>query len=106
MCIRDRFETWVRDRFSPALDALGLPGDVRDSDDRQARRAALLFLVGGLGNSPEAQTRARELAIRYVESPASLSATLAPTVLSIAAIGADASLYDRYLAEVRKPGIE
>ena len=103
--LRGRFEQWVRDGFSPALDAMGMPGDAGDADDRQARRASLLRLVGDAGNSADAQRMARELAIRYLEAPASLSGTLAPAVLDIAAIGGDAALYDRYLARLNTPGI-
>ncbi|MGE0444540.1 MAG: M1 family metallopeptidase, partial [Vicinamibacterales bacterium] len=101
-----RFEQWVRDRFTPALNALGLPGTAGDSDDRQARRAALLGLVGVTGNSPEVQRRARELATAYMENPAAVPGTLAPTVLQVAALGGDAALYERYLAQLARPGIE
>jgi aminopeptidase N len=99
---RARYQEWVRKRFMPALDALGFPGDPRDPDDIQSRRAALLSLVGVTGDSPEIQRRARELAGGYITDPRSLSGTLAPTVLQLAALGGDAELYDRYLAQLKQ----
>ena len=103
---RPRFEQWVRDRFTPALDALGLPGNPGEPEDRQSRRASLLSLVGVTGNSPDVQRRARELALGYIANPNSLPGTLAPTVLQVAALGGDAALYERYVEQLKKPGVQ
>jgi len=97
-----RFEDWVRRRFAPELTSLGLPGNASDPDDRQSRRATLLYLVGVTGNSPDAQRQARELALKYIEDPATVPGTLASTVLNVAAVGGDAMLYDRYVAQLPK----
>jgi hypothetical protein len=56
-----RFEDWVRRRFGPELMMLGFPGSASDSDDRQSRRAALLALVGGTGNSADVQRQVRAI---------------------------------------------
>jgi puromycin-sensitive aminopeptidase len=97
-----RFEDWVRRRFGPELMTLGLPGSASDSDDRQSRRATLLSLVGVTGNSPDVQREARDLAVKYVADPMSVPPTLASTVLSVAAYGGDAMLYDLYIAQLPK----
>jgi aminopeptidase N len=97
---RPGFQRWIRGRFGPALSALGLPGDPRDSDERQSRRGELLALVGGTGDDVAVQRRARELAVAYMADPASLPGTLAPTVLRIAALAGDAALYDQYVAHL------
>ena len=99
---RPRYRGWIRERFGPALDALGLPGDPRDTEERQSRRAELLGLVGGTGNDPALQRRARELALEYLSNPSSLPGTLAPAVLRIAAASGDAGLYNQYLARLEK----
>ena len=99
---RPKYEEWIRERFGPALETLGLPGDARDSDERQSRRGTLLALVGVTGNDPGYQKRARELAGKYIADRASLPGTLAPTVLRVAAISGDAALYDEYVAQVGK----
>jgi aminopeptidase N len=82
--------------------SLGLPGSASDPDDRQSRRATLLYLVGVTGNAPDVQREARELALNYIDDPAALPGTLASTVLHVAAVGGDAMLYDRYLAQLPK----
>jgi aminopeptidase N len=99
---RPRFEAWVRARFSPALKALGLPGDLKDSDDRQRQRAELLTIVGLIGNDRDTQRKARELAQGYIANPKSLPPTLAHTVLEVAAANGDSALYDQYLAQLSK----
>jgi aminopeptidase N len=97
-----RFQQWVRGRFGTKLAALGIPGDARDSDERQTLRATLMMLVGVVGNDQQIQQRARELAQRYISDPASLPASLAPTVLQVAAFAGDRALYDRYVAQLAK----
>jgi aminopeptidase N len=97
---RARYEEWIRTRFGPALDSLGLPGLADDSDERHSRRAELLGLVGGTGDDATVQRRARELGDAYIDDPSSLPGTLVTTVLRIAAAGGNAELYDRYLAQL------
>jgi aminopeptidase N len=97
-----RFQTWVRNTFAPVLRSVGLPGAVNDPDERQNRRATLLFLVGVLGDDPETQRQARELAAKYMADPTSLGPTLAPTVLQVAAVAGDQALYDQYVAQLAK----
>ncbi len=99
---RAAYERWIRDRFGPALAAIGIPGNVDDTDDRQLRRAALLRLVGVAGNDPRVQQQARAVAERYIEDPASLAPSLAATVLQVAAVAGDRQLYDRYVAQLAR----
>jgi aminopeptidase N len=101
---QERFQRWIRDRFGPALATLAIPGNLRDSDDLQTRRAALLMLVGVVGNDPEWQRRARDLAFGYVKDPNSLPPSLASTVLQVAAVSGDRTLYDQYVAQLAKLG--
>jgi aminopeptidase N len=103
---RARYQAWIRARFGPALTALGLPGPAGDTDDRQARRGTLLHLVGVTGNDPDVQRKARELAVQYISNPSSIPSTLAPSVLQVAAVGGDAALYEQYLAQLRKGGVQ
>lgn len=98
---KPEFEAWVRGRFRPILDRLGVPGG-DDDELQQSRRAALLELVGIWGAAAEVQARARELALGYIADPASLPGTIAPAVLEVAAYGGDAALYERYLARMKQ----
>ena len=97
-----RFEEWVQRRFGPQLMTLGFPGNASDTDDRQSRRATLLYVVGVAGNDADVQRQARELALKYIDAPDAVPATLASTVLNVAAIGGDAMLYERYVAQLSK----
>ena len=103
---RPRYQDWVRRRFGPTLGAMGVPGDPREPDERHSRRATLLELVGVTGNDATVQDQARELAVGYIGNRQSLPGTLVPDVLRVAAVGGDASLYDRYLAQVQKLAAE
>ena len=97
---RDAYERWIRDRFGPALQAASLPGGQTDTDEQQGRRAELLELVGVTGNDRAVQQQARALAQDYLRDATSVSATLAPTVLRVAAVSGDAALYDAYVARM------
>jgi aminopeptidase N/puromycin-sensitive aminopeptidase len=63
-----------------------------------------MYLVGVVGNDPNVQRQARELAVKYLANPGSIPSTLAPSVLQVAAVGGDSALYDQYLAQLRKSG--
>jgi aminopeptidase N len=97
---RDRFRAWIRSTYGPILDGLGIPGSPNDTDDQQSRRASLISLVGVTGDSPDVQRRARELATAYIKTPTSLPGTVAPTILRVAAVSGDATLYDQYRARM------
>jgi len=94
------YQGWIRTHFGQQLSAMGLPGDAKDSDEVQMRRATLLDLVGIGGDDHDVQKRSRELATQYLKDPHSLPATIAPTVLRVAAMGGDRALYDQYLAKL------
>jgi puromycin-sensitive aminopeptidase len=94
---RPAFEAWVRARFRPALDAVGITGGIGDSDDTNSRRGTLLTL---LESDPDVQRRARGLAEGFLANPATLSPTLVEPVLRVAATGGDAPLYDRFMTRV------
>jgi aminopeptidase N len=103
---RARYQAWLRARFGPVLASLGLPGPATDSDDRQSRRGTLLHLVGVVGADPAVQASARQLTQRYIADPNSIPSTLATGVLQVAAVGGDAALYDRYLEQLKKEGVQ
>jgi aminopeptidase N len=97
---RARYQAWIRTHFGQQLTALGLPGDAKDDDDMQVRRATLLELVGITGNDSDLQKRSQELTAQYLKDSRALPATLAPTVLEVAALNGDRALYDQYVAKL------
>jgi aminopeptidase N len=94
---RPQFDAWVTRVFRPALDRIGIEPRAGDADDVNAVRGTLMQLLGG---DPDTQQKARALAMRYLDQPASVPPTLAPAVLQVAAAGGDAALYDRYVAKM------
>ena len=97
---RGRFEAWLRGRFGPALASIGLPGTKTDSEDVQSRRASLLTLLGVTANDAAVQQQARDLAEKYISDANTLPPTLAGTALSVAAIGGNSALYEKYLGKL------
>jgi len=99
--LRQDYQQWIRTRFGPVLNTLGLPGNPTDDDERHSRRAELLTLLGATGGDVDVQRRARDLAAQYISDVSSVPGTLAPAVLRVAALAGDAALYDRYLERIR-----
>ena len=97
---RPQFQRWIHGRFGPVLTTIGLSGNPQDPDYLQGRRGTLMSLVGITGGDVSVQRRARELATQYIANPASVGATLAPTVLQIAAFAGDRTLYNQYVAKL------
>jgi aminopeptidase N len=95
---RPQFQAWMKRTFRPLLDTIGVDPKPGDSDDVNRLRATLLVT---LSFDPDIQTRARQMAERYLDTPSSLPPTLVATVLNVAAFGGDARLYDRYLAAMK-----
>jgi len=94
---RPAFEAWIRKQFRPALDAIGITPKAGDTDDVNSLRGTLLLL---LSSDPEVQKQARAMVERYLDDPSSLPPTLVAPVVTVAAIGGDAALYERYLAKM------
>jgi aminopeptidase N len=97
---RAHFDEWIRGRFSPVLDALGLPGSADDPDDRQAVRATLVGLLAGAVDT-DVRDQAHALALRYLEERQSVPPNIVRQVLRAAAMNGDQQLYERYLARLR-----
>ena len=99
---RSRFETWIRSHFGPAMASLGVRGQPGDDEQKDSRRASLLTIVGVAGNDAEVQRTARELATRSLDDASGVAPTLAATVMKVGALGGNAVLYDRYMAQVQR----
>jgi aminopeptidase N len=95
---RTAFQGWMRKIFRPTLDAIGIDPKAGDSDDVNSLRGTLLLT---LSFDPDVQQRARELAEKYLDQPASLPPTLVSPILGVAAAGGDPKLYDRYVAAMK-----
>ncbi len=94
------YQAWIRAHFGPQLTGMGVPGNAGDTDEIQLRRATLLSLTGHVGNDRDIQKRSRDLAASYLKDARSLPATLAPTVLQVAALDGDQALYEQYVGKL------
>jgi puromycin-sensitive aminopeptidase len=88
--------------FEGALAAAGWEAAPQERDDDRLRRAALLALVGEVGDSPDALAEARERGLRFLADRRSLEPNLADPVVALAARGGDEALFERYLAAARE----
>jgi len=91
--------SWVRRQFMPAYRALGPvpPGKGIEPQNKQQMRA-LLFVALGDAKDPAVIAEARTLANRYIADQTSVTPSLAPYALYVAATNGDAELYDKLLA--------
>jgi puromycin-sensitive aminopeptidase len=88
--------------FEPAFAAAGWDPAPAERDDDKLRRAALLALVGEVGDSPAVLAEARERCLRFLADRRSLEPNLADAVVSLAARTGDEALFERYLAAARE----
>jgi aminopeptidase N len=91
---RRALAAWVDRTFKPAYRRLG-PSSPGDAPDRIQLRASLFSLLGAVGRDPDVISEARELAVRYLNNPASVEPSLALVVSNIAASNGDAALFDK-----------
>jgi puromycin-sensitive aminopeptidase len=88
--------------FEPAFTEAGWDVGARERDDDRLRRAALLALVGEVGEAPALLAEARERCARFLSDRRSLEPNLSDGVVSLAARGGDAALFERYLSAARE----
>ncbi len=98
---REPYRAWVRRLVRPMAQELGWEPAPHESDERRRLRAGVLHALAYTGRDPEALAQARRMAERYMKDSSSVDASLATTVVRLAALEGDAALYDRFLAAAR-----
>jgi len=91
-------QTWILDHFEPAFARLGWKPGAHEPDEVRLARAALLGIVGGVGESPPALESAARHCDRYLGDRGSIDANLADTVVALGARVGDAALHRRFVA--------
>jgi aminopeptidase N/puromycin-sensitive aminopeptidase len=99
---REHFQVFARDLLRPAVQELGWSAAPGEDDKRRSLRADILGAYGYIGRDPQALKKSRELAMQYMESPASVDSTLAQVVFPVAAIEGDEALYNKILESAKK----
>ncbi len=81
---RKALAAWVDRIFKPAYERLG-PSSPNDSPETEELRATLFGVLGNIGEDGDVISQAKQIATRYMENPASVDPTLAPTAAAVAA---------------------
>jgi puromycin-sensitive aminopeptidase len=97
---RPRLEALVRDRATPALNALGWTP--REGDDELTRqlRGDLIRALGTLGNDTGVQARAAEMYAAH-EGGAAVDPNVLPALIAVLAHVGDEARYEKFLARFR-----
>ncbi len=97
-----RYRAWVRKTFGPAARKVGWVAKPGETDDDKSIRQQLLWRMIDDGEDAAMQKEANRQAWKWLDDRTALAPEMADTVLSMAAHGGDAKLYERFLAEARK----
>ncbi len=92
----------IVDAFGPALQAAGFDRGDPDDTDTSLRRAALLTLVGQVGEDPTLVPRIAELCDAYLDDRRSIDPNLADGIVSQAARSGDGERFERFLAQAER----
>ena len=94
--LRAKYAYWMRTAFGPAAASVGLAAKPSDDLDTETARRALVHAVGWIARDPALAAEAVQLARSWRDLPQGIRGL----VLQLA-VDADASLFDKVLAEVR-----
>jgi aminopeptidase N len=101
--VQKNYEEWVRKLLLPTAERLGWSERPGDTEQVRQLRAAVLSILGNVGQDNAALKQAAELAKKYLDNPASVDPALAGTVLNLTARQGDSALYEQILARVKEP---
>ena len=99
---RASFQDWIRQSLKPLASRLGWDPGPDEHDDRRVARTAVLYTLGYAGRDPDTLREARRRVDRHLAGAATLDPNLFSTVVPLAAIGGDAALYERFVAQSRQ----
>ena len=94
----------IVEEFGDAFAPLGWDPAGGEGDEIRLRRAALLALVGEIGESEPVLQAAMERCSAYLEDRHSLEPNLADSVVNLAARQGDAALFERFLEAAKTAG--
>lgn len=99
---REAYHAWITSSFRPMMAKLGWTPAPGESEETHTLRALVVKLLGSAGQDQETVRQATQLARQYLENPGSVDASLARTVLEVAARFGDAALFDQYVAGMQR----
>jgi aminopeptidase N/puromycin-sensitive aminopeptidase len=90
---RDAYQRWVRTLLKPLATDLGWQPSASENDDRKELRSQVLSALGDIGHDSEVLATASQLARETLAGKDTVDPSLASTVMRLAALNGDASLY-------------
>ncbi|MGH9468718.1 MAG: M1 family metallopeptidase [Terriglobia bacterium] len=94
---RAQYQAYVRGLLRPAFERLGWKIKPGEPPDTRIMRANVIETLGFTGRDPDVLAEARRLANEYLANRSAVDPSLAPTVLSLAALDGNGALYERFL---------
>ncbi|HEX8817895.1 MAG TPA: M1 family metallopeptidase [Terriglobales bacterium] len=98
---RTAYQQWIRQFARPIADQVGWEPKAGESLGQRSLRARLLFLLGSIGQDPQAVAVAAKLSDQFLHNPSSVDHDLAFFALQIAARNGDQAFYDKILAQLQ-----
>jgi alanyl aminopeptidase len=99
---RQNLAAWTRQQFGERALQLGWMAQEGDPDAVRQLRRAVVPLVAGIGQEPQLRAQARALALAWLKDERRPLGSLRGDILRTAARGADAVVFDAFVAAVRK----
>jgi puromycin-sensitive aminopeptidase len=100
--LRPGFEALVRDRVSPAVEALGWTPRPADDELTRQLRGDLIRVLGTLGHDVATQSRAGELYTAHETQGAPVDANVLPALIAILAVTGGEARYRAFLEQFRR----
>jgi aminopeptidase N len=98
----EAFRTWVRLNFQPMMKKIGWSPMAGENEDTHTLRSDLIHILGFEGEDPETVRQSTILAEQYLKDPNSVDASIAKSVLKVAARFGDESLFEKYVSGMRQ----
>ena len=100
--LRPNYARFLSKTFGSRARSLGWAHRPGDDDDTNILRDNLVPFVARDGEEPQLRSRARQLALKWLEDRSAIHPDLTGAVLGVAARYGDRQLFDRFLAAARK----
>ncbi len=95
------YSAWLRRVLAPVAHDVGWTPKPGESESMNSLRGNLLYTLATIGNDPEAQSIARNLAEKALADPDSVNHELGGHALQAAARNGDEALYNKILADMK-----
>jgi puromycin-sensitive aminopeptidase len=97
----DAYRAWLRQLLTPAFTDVGWEPKPGESDEQKELRARLLTVLGYDARDTEVLARAREIADKFLDNPASVDREVGGAAFDLAALNGGPEFYDRVMTALK-----